>query len=454
MSTDSAARTAVVFVHGLLERRPMDVLDDFAKTALTPDGAAWEYYPQPLEATDSYEARRYTAPSIGVDLYEYDWSFLMTSARYAGFVPALARLFLRRPRHVPDQLFGIWRAVLVTVLVPIAVVVALFLVGGYFLHTGVACWIVGVATSVVVLTVVLAVFRLLPRALTRSFLTTGFVNVARYFDLVAPESQAARRAIRGGLVDLLHTLQQGRYARIVVVGHGIGGYIAYDALTTLWAETHELRAEPGADAPPMTESDPHVSVADFQEQQFAQWQALRRQGNPWRITDFITIGTPMALADVFIARPPIFGACGRIDRRHALFDRLIRRGVVCCCPPPAGELGGLSLFAVTRWTNLWFPVQRGSLRGDWFGGPLVPLFGAGVREIAVSGNRPQRLAPGLAHVRYFKDAQRDDDGDVAFHLRKVLALEDHSGLEASVNAPEPDPATVGRVVYRSWQRSM
>lgn len=483
MSTDSVARTAVVFVHGLLERRPMDVLDDFAKTALTPDGTTWEYHPQPVEATDSYEARRYTAPSIGVDLYEYDWSFLMTSTRYAGFVPALARLFLRRPRHVPDQAFGIWRAVVLTVLVPIAVVVALFVVGGYFLHTGVAGWIIGVATSVVVLTVALAVFRLLPRALTRSFLTTGFVNVARYFDLVAPESQAARRAIRGGLVDLLHTLQQGIYARIVLVGHGIGGYIAYDALTTLWAETHELRAAP-ADRPADLKSLDGLEAAadrllaggdleDFHAAQFNLWQDLRLQGNPWRTTDFVTVGTPMALADLFLGRPPILGSLTAPDRRRSeLFDRLIRRGVVVQCPPrsealtvdepgPApvsygvgGGLGAQSPFAVTRWTNIWFPVRRGGIRGDWFGGALAPLFGPGIREIAVSGNQPERMAPGLAHTRYFKYPARSDDGDVASHLRKVLALADVSGLEASVNAPEPDPATVGRVVYRSWQRSM
>jgi hypothetical protein len=452
MSTDSAVRTAVVFVHGLLERRPMDVLDDFAKTALTPEGGRWEYHPQPIEITDSYEARRYTAPA-GVDLYEYDWSFLMTSSRYAGFLPALARMFLRRARHVPDQLAGIWRAVLLAVLIPVAVLVGLFVVGGYFLHTGVAGWIIGVATSVVVLTIALAVFRLLPRALTRSFLTTGFVNVARYFD-IAPESHAARRAIRGGLVDLLYTLQQGHYARVVVVGHGIGGYIAYDALMTLWAETHEVRAVPGPALRSSTEPPDYDSSEDFQQQQFALWQDLRSSGNPWRITDFITVGTPMALADLFVGRPPLLSGFGRIDRRHALFESLIRRGVVSRCPPPAGELGGLSAFAVTRWTNIWFSVRRGGIRGDWFGGALAPLFGPGIREIALTGNRPERLAPGLAHTRYFKYPERDADGDVAFELRKVLALDDHSGLEASVNAPEPDPETVGRVVYRSWQRSM
>ncbi|NTY63182.1 hypothetical protein [Mycolicibacterium sphagni] len=489
MSTDNAVRTAVVFVHGLLERRPMDNIDDFAKTVLPPQERGWEYYPRPVEITDSYEARRYVAPSTGVELYEYDWSFLMTSTRYAGFMPALARLFLRRPGHVPDQVFGIWRAVWLVLLVPLAVLLVLLVVGGFVLHTGIAGWIIGLVTSVVVLSVGLAVFRMAPRALTRSFLTTGFVNVARYLDPMAPESHAARRAIRGGLVDLLYTLHQGRYARIVVVGHGIGGYIAYDALTTLWEEMHELRAAP-AESPDglrslggleaaadrlVAEPDSTGALDEFQAAQFELWQDYRAQGNPWRITDFVTIGTPMALADLFIGRPPIFGGLTRTDnRRHELFDRLVRRGVVVRCPPrseaapvdaiepePAsygsgasGVLGAQSPFAVTRWSNIWFPVRRGSIRGDWFGGVLRSLFGPGIREIAVSGNLPQRLRPGAAQTSYFREPERDAEGDVAFLLREILALEDHSGLDSSMSAPEPDPATVGRVVYRSWQRSM
>ena len=276
-------------------------------------------------------------------------------------------------------------------------------------------------SSVVVLSIAVAVFRMLPRALTRSFLTTGFVNVARYFD-PAPGSHAARRAIRAGLVDLLSTLHQGRYARIVVVGHGLGGYIAYDALMTLWAETHELHAEPAGGleslagleaAADRLRSEPTArdALTDFRAHQFALWQDLRRQGNPWRTTDFVTVGTPMALADLFIARP----RCRRAWPAPGYSARVVRpahpQGVVVGCPPRSealpvdaegapvrygagATLGAHSMFAVTRWTNLWFPVRRGSTRGDWFGGELAGLFGPGVRDIILTGNRPQRLPPG------------------------------------------------------------
>jgi hypothetical protein len=370
----------VVIVHGMGEKRPIETLDDFAKTALRPGSAQgekrWDYLSLPAEITDSYEARRFT--SAQADIYEYHWPFLMTADKFAGAMPMALRLFLRRPGNVPDALLGIWRAVWIVLLAILLAIPALF-VTGYALNTDVPVWIIGLITSAVVLVFWFGLYRMVAKALVNKT-TTSLVDVARYLD-PSPYSYAARRAIRGGLVDLLRALHDGRFSRIVVVAHGVGSYISYDALTVFWAETQ-----------------------------------LQRQGNSWRITDFVTVGAPMALADLLIARPGLFSGFKKSDGalRRELFEGLARRGALA--------LGSHSPFAISRWTNLWFPVTRGGLHGDWFGGALGPLFGPGIRDIAVQGNQPERFKRGSAHNEYFRHPDKDDEGDIAWHLRKTLAL--------------------------------
>jgi hypothetical protein len=374
-------RTAVVIVHGMGEKRPMETLDGFAKTALRPRSAEgekkWEYDPLPAEITDSYEARRFT--SVQADIYEYHWSYLMTANKYAGAMPMTLQLFLRRPSYVPDALLGIWRSVWIVLLAILLAIPALF-GAGYALNTDVPVWIIGLITSAVVLVFWFGLYRMAAKALVNST-TTSLVDVARYLD-PSPYSYAARRAIRGGLVDLLRALHDGRYSRIVVVAHGVGTYISYDALTVLWAETQ-----------------------------------LQRDKTPWCITDFVTVGAPMALADLLVTRPGLLSGFKKSDgeMRRELFDGLVRRGALV--------VGSHSPFTVTRWTNFWFPVTRGSLRGDWFGGAVDPLFGPGIRDIAVQGSQPERFKRGSAHNEYFRHPEKDDEGDIARHLRETLALQ-------------------------------
>jgi hypothetical protein len=503
-------RTAVVIVHGMGEQRPMETLDGFVKTALHPLSAfydtdkKWEYYySRPAEITDSYEARRYIArpltdpasaePKQGqAEIYEYHWSYLMTGNRFADLGPTTLRLFLRRPRNVPDPLFGIWRVVWIALLA-IPVAMAALFVGGHLLNKDVPWWILGAVSSVVVLLFWLGVLRILVRAVVKS-VTASFVDVARYLD-TSPHSYAARRAIRGGLVDLLHALHDGRYSRIVVVAHSLGAYIAYDAVTSFWAETHELHAGPPTDVHTplpiklkslrdlekaadrlIAEGNSDQALDEFQDLQFALWQDLRWQGNPWRITDLVTVGTPMALADVLVTRPGLFSGFKKFDGAHRreLFDGLVRRGALVKCPPRTETLpvegdkqrkanyvfkgdgirhvlGSQSPFAVTRWTNLWFPVIRGELKGDWFGGPLRPLFGRGIRDIEVQGNEPERRKRGMAHTEYFKHPEKGGDCDAAGHIRKALALQTHEVLVRLLKAPPPDPNAAGRRVHQSRQ---
>jgi hypothetical protein len=48
MAADETVRTAVVIVHGMSEKHPMETLEGFAKTALRPNAAEgekkWDYY--------------------------------------------------------------------------------------------------------------------------------------------------------------------------------------------------------------------------------------------------------------------------------------------------------------------------------------------------------------------------------------------------------------------------
>lgn len=480
-------RTAVVIVHGMGEQRPLDTLKKFIRTALKPVCGGWNYYySRPAEVTGSYEARRYIARQVkgtgdvveqwGAEVFEYHWSYLMTGNKLADLVPTTFRLLVRRSRNVPPQLLGAWRlAWLLLVLVPGAVAAWVLLKDHVPTKLGA---VLGSAA-------VVAVLGLARKALS-SLVANSFVDVVRYLD-TSPRSYAARRAIRGGMVDLLRRLHDDdAYGRIVVVAHSLGGFIAYDGMTSLWDEMHEQHADlapaAGSKKVPLeglrqlewaadlligqrlphgvdrTEAEtpvpdplgsapePSTPLGRFRHRQFVLWRGLRRQGNPWRITDFVTVGTPMSFAHLLVTRPKLLDGLRKQPAAAALFRDKIQRGELSRCPPRtetqpaevAAEttpvsysssrdstvqvLGSQSMFAVVRWTNLWFPVVRGSLRGDWFGGPVGPLFGAGVEDIAVDGNEKGRRAWAVPHTRYFDYPEDDSADSIARYVRSALNL--------------------------------
>jgi hypothetical protein len=513
----STIRNAVVVVHGMGDQRPLDTLKGFVHTALRrKSDRTWDYYySRPAEVTGSFEARRFIARPLGgmppkqcqTEVFEYHWSYLMTGNRFSDVIPSTVRLLLRRPRNVPTGLFGVWRLAW-----GVVAVLAVLAIGGYLAKDHFPAWVSAVLSSVLVVALVGAAWRAV-----RSFITSSFVDVVRYLD-TSPRSYAARRAIRGGLVDLLRALHdEDRYSRIIVVAHSLGAFIAYDGLSSLWAQVHELHAGPpgpadGARLPleglaaletaahrllnPLaaqgpspggqqsipatapqgsaaTSSEQPDPLTDFQNKQFELWRGLRRQGNPWRITDFVSVGTPMYFADVLVTHPRLFSGLRKAsptDARTA-FDAMMRGGELVRCPPRSETLpvegpvaspddtprpgyswrygkrqvlGSQSMFAVVRWTNIWFPVKRGSLQGDWFGGPLQDLFGPGIRDVPVQGNVPGRLARwGRAHSRYFTYPNDDDPEDVAHQIRLALNLGVYTELVPLLNAPAPDLRTRG-----------
>ncbi|WP_138901023.1 hypothetical protein [Streptomyces albidochromogenes] len=147
-----------------------------------------------------------------------------------------------------------------------------------------------------------------------SFITNSFVGVVRYLD-TSPRSYAVRRDIREGMVELLRRLHQAeigggpRYERVIVGAHSLGAYIAYEGIATFWGMTRNALA-PGSPSlltlevaaaamPGRKETRPPTpgETTVYREAQWGLWTDLRSQGSPWRITDFISCGTPMWFAE-------------------------------------------------------------------------------------------------------------------------------------------------------------
>ncbi|MEZ5092143.1 hypothetical protein [Nocardioides sp.] len=463
-------RTAVVVVHGMGEQLPLETLHRFVRSALPKVSGQRKYYSRPEGITDSFEARRCLAPRVAsrhgviygqTEFFEYHWSYKMTGNKLTDMLRTTLRLLVRPPWTAPAGLRGAW--VLIWGLIVGFVVLAVTSVRTLE-------WSVAGLTALVVGEGLVAVLAVRVLHLLGNTVTKTFVDVVRYLD-TSPRSYAVRRDVRAGMIELLRGLHdKGRYHRVVIAAHSLGAYIAYDALAYLWPDLCNLHEGPVSDAKAArwpeadaledaaevlfdkrtdAEVDP-AALDAYQDAQFALWQSLRSRGNPWLVTDLVTFGTPMYFADLLYTK----------NRKE--FDAAKRIAQFPTCPPRRGSqiVEGKDLgvgrytwdnrgrrvlthsapYAVVRWTNLFYPVRYGFF-GDWFGGPLRPLFGTGIRDRAVLGNKPGRLIPGVAHGKYLSYPDEDGADDFAPMLREALQLHLEDELDASLHAPDPDPET-------------
>jgi len=467
---DDTVRTAVVIVHGMGDQLPVDTLKRFLDTALPKLDGRRVYYSRPERVTSSFEARRMLAPAIASDegkgygqteFFEYHWSYLMKENRLDDLFPVVRRMLLSSPHRVPAGLRVAWALAWLLIIA--------FLVTAWKIVKNTAPEDRTV-TAIAVSAVGVAGFWVIKWVLTRvgDLVTRSFVDVVRYLDR-SPRSYEVRRDIRAGMVDLLEGLHKDkRYSRIVVVAHSLGAYIAYDGITYLWPQMCNLHGGPidddgptlpltglselqvAANAVRQASAPTDQQLTVLRSRQFELWRQLRLQGNPWLITDFISLGTPMYFADLLFAK----------NRKG--FDKLVERAELPVCPPISATktvedpdpqyasyghpnrgrtvLGHGTPFAVVRWTNLFFPAKLWFF-GDWFGGRLMQLFGKGVLDISIQGNKYGRFLPALAHSRYLSYPDRLGSDDVATLVRHYLDLDIDAELEPLLQSPKPLPGT-------------
>ena len=443
-------KQAVVVIHGMGEQIPMETLTGFVDTVWTVDkdlvdqgkpdpntgrkrtavrNASWS---KPDPRNRSYELRVVTTESglnrRRTDFYEYYWAHLIVDTTWAQVRAWIFELMLRNPaRDVPRRVLPVW------------IILWLVALGGLaaFLWTlkptlddggGVkGSWpgAIAVAAGTAVLGWLLG------------FLVSYFGDVARYVK-AKPLNVARRQEIRENGVQLLETLMGIRpdgtrgdcdYDRIVVVAHSLGTIVAYDILTHAFARVNTI-VDPtvnpfpqaaraaleamirDAAAKPPTGKQKEEWIESFQKAQAAARMELNRTGNPWIVSDFVTLGSPLTHAEFLMVRD-----------RERLADAK-RQRILPTCPPTleydgttknhhftyrSPEVKGLgkddvlesariphhaALFAYTRWSNVYSPHSLIAW-GDIISGPLAEAMGMEADGRTVSGIVDRAVMPAL-----------------------------------------------------------
>jgi hypothetical protein len=258
-------------------------------------------------------------------------------------------------------------------------------------------------------------------ALYALFLQPFLGDAARYFRN-SPGNVAVRREIRKQAVDTLDALHaSGKYDRIIVAAHSLGTVVAYDMLRAYFSRICNHLPDPATLGPTVAAVDgamiaPNGSPAlkpvlrkdarQIVREIAASPQAAAQGGQlpkavKWLVTDFVTMGSPLTHAHYLMCNGDTYEAL------QADFDRRVREREFPICPPERRAPDGLllfknpktgkqhfhhgGLFGLTRWTNLYFPLSQ-LFWGDAIGGPLSPLFGPHIEDVAVSTYRPPKPA--------------------------------------------------------------
>lgn len=338
-------------------------------------------------------------------------------------------------------------------------------------------------------------------AVTASLLLPSLGDAARYFR-DHPSNEDETRKIRKIVIDKLrdlHRLEQGqpRFERVIVIGHSLGSVIAYDAINHFWAENHgsltiggqpdcntcalrdraSLHLEAAAAAlvsgsGDLSAENSRNSLVEFRAAQWELSSSLRAEptedhlkhlegaGVPdepaWQITDFITVGCPLASVS-FLAEPGVNSSRNSEPRGANLAPDDVRRRAESwfesklaareypSIPPlpqtavaldplilfsnfplrypamPRGQpsnrriLNHAATFAAVRWTNVYF-------ENDLVGGPISAQLGRGVLdiEIPVAPPTPRNFASLFSHSSYWTEPSLDRLASAATTSRNVL----------------------------------
>ena len=480
-----SGKRAVVIIHGIGNQTPLATLRSFVDSVWTTDNRLTKHgtrqaWSKPERVSNNLELRRITTTEdktrTRTDFFEFYWAHMMEDTKFSSVLWWVQRLLMRGFGRVPPDLAVPWLAGIASVILLFAIVAGVCLA-------------------------ILKTFQILPVSLSCAAFWLGVAGAAWAFlwylrhrvivevvgDAAAyltasPQNIGARSRIRMAGLQLLDELHRNPgYDRVILVCHSLGTVIGYDLLTFFWSNNstsfvHETAEGKGSlrnvealagEVRENSVGDGAVPLTEFRDAQRDYARTISKSGTlTWKITDFVTLGSPLAHAHLLLVNDKQRLGKSEIDRAakswiqtwHTRLDvktktvasvlaaRIAERSFPSCPPEPEKgpafsyerkDLKGkpfsphhAAVFGAVRWTNIFAP-RRWLLWGDMIAGPVAPLFGPGVKDVRLSGAMSKSW---IAHVNYWV-------------LEKFGADVEHiEALRAAVNLLDEDEKT-------AWDRS-
>ncbi|CAN7172696.1 hypothetical protein [Mesorhizobium sp. LjRoot246] len=411
---------AVVIVHGMGEQRPMDTLRGFVQAVWSHDLGRAPFYAHvadpadpagatinqswitPDSRTNSYELRRITTPydvdGRRTDFYELYWADITQGTTRGRLAAWVTNLLWRKPSDIPPDARQLYLVTLLAVIVVLCAALAL----ATSVWQGNISWLAGTLVTVLASLIIWAVDR---------FGLPYFGDVAAYVRAEAATVEKRALIRERGLRLLKRLMTDDSYDRIVLVSHSLGSMIAYDLLQILWADFRPRKLEAIRDKAKLKAIraiDKATLVVDgsawpgslddlagFRRNQWELYRQLRTgdaDHRPWKISDFVTLGSPLTHSEFLVTynlaefrrgiAERLFSACPPIAEGAAAGGTVLYQEGRSPSGKPQRAVHHGAVFAATRWTNI-FDSGNGWLTGDPISGPMAENFGPGVENVQV-----------------------------------------------------------------------
>jgi hypothetical protein len=394
-------------------------------------------YSSPDKIADFYETRRLSINKKNTDFFEYYWANLMIEPATSDLYTWIFKLLFKKEPSERAKRLVFWVQFFVFFMLSASILISMFFwesIDEYFSNL--------LKTAGAAVVSFLFVRFVLPHINSTVSKTVG--DAVKYLT-PSPENISSRFEIRNKGINLIRKLHEQtaengsqKYSKIIVIGHSLGSVVAYDIIANLWNEyQYDYKVLEQSIKQPAIEKmkeilvDKHknnvFNLAKYQETQGSLFKEIKKFSNPWLISDFITLGSPLCHGGFVLTKDktafekkvnyreypisppkielkpfedPETGEKSNVkDYEFPFFFNRLYQVENSKLQADLKVVNHSSPFAFIKWTNIFF-------KNDFVGGKMT-AFGDGIlnHELTPNGGKILKNWPFYSHTKYWDKNQ-------------------------------------------------